>query len=154
MALVVAGLAVTSGCGEPPSGGAGAKAPGFDEVRHDEGPVRARFPELGDPERVAWVARPLGEADPRVPGPTDVRMSGVVRLSAGTAESLRSVYAWRVTEAGPKVLPELSSHVPDDASWQVADAYEPGAEASGELHCDFGRRVVVFDAVNPPRATS
>lgn len=156
LATVVMGAMAVAGCGAQRSDAArpeaSASASAEARVRHDKQPVRVRFPQLGDFERVAWSASPLGEADARVPGPTDVRMSGIVWLTAADAASLRSAYAWRTANAGPDVLDGLSAHVPDDVSWQVTAVYAESAEGAAVFHADFDRKVVVFDAVNPPRA--
>ncbi|CAL9345043.1 hypothetical protein [Streptomyces sp. enrichment culture] len=154
--VLVALSAALSGCGGPADGtGAGPNAVGGG-LREDPGPVRARFPEFGDFEAVVWRGEALGDGGGRsVPGPTDVRMSGVVRLGGGDAAQLRKRYAWREAAGGPRVPGGLATRIPAGARWwssadftrAVTDGRHPAS-----FHVDLDRRVLVFDAVNPARA--
>lgn len=154
---VLSASALLAGCVGPGHGGDPPPSPSASSVagavRHDEEPVRKRFPRLGDFERVAWQAGARGKTDARtlVPGPTDIRMSGIVWLAAEDAERLRTEFVWRAAEDGPKLLEGPAGYVPDGASWQVSEAFESSAANAATFHADFDRNVVVFDAVNPER---
>ncbi|WP_372345854.1 hypothetical protein [Streptomyces sp. KL116D] len=155
----VASMVVLAGCGTGPAEGRDtsrvAGAGSEDGVlRHDRKPVADRFPELGAFKSVVWASDVLGQDSRGVPGPSDVRMSGVVRLTAAQSGDLSKRYAWRSTPGRPDVMKPLSSHVPQAGEWKdSADFTEAvtGGRYSASFSIDFGRRVAVFDAVNPER---
>ncbi|MFJ9587467.1 hypothetical protein [Streptomyces acidicola] len=90
-------------------------------LRKDEEPVRVRFPEFGDFSSVVWKGEALGRNDrSSVPGPTDVRMSGVVRLTDADAARLRDGYAWQDASGTPEVPSDLRARVPSGAGGRRA----------------------------------
>ncbi|MFE5602860.1 hypothetical protein ACFQ8O_27190 [Streptomyces coelicoflavus] len=160
VALAVAVVAL-AGCGRHPgvADGAGPResktavsaAPG---IRRDEGPVRQRFPELGDVAGVEWTGEVLGSGRSSAPGPTDVRMSGVVRLTDADASRLSEEYVWQDGPGAPVVSSLLRSRVPRSTRWQTSTDFTADVTRgrySATFHADFGRQVIVFDAVNPER---
>ncbi|MFE5023485.1 hypothetical protein ACFRAO_09260 [Streptomyces sp. NPDC056656] len=123
-------------------------------LRHDRQPVADRFPELGDFTSVVWASDVLGQDSRGAPGPSDVRMSGVVRLTAAQSEDLRKRYAWHSTPERPDVVEHLASHVPQAGEWKDSDDFTEavtGGRYSASFSVDFGRGVAVFEAVNPER---
>jgi hypothetical protein len=153
MTAVLTGLLLLTGCGDDRDAprGAPAASSSVEAVRQDAGPVRARFPELGDFQDVRWQASVLGGTDSRVPGPTDVRMSGVVRLTPEKADYLRTAYRWEDAPAAPEVLGGVARRLPSGASWRISDEFGESLRNSAAMHVDFARNVVVFDARNPAR---
>ncbi|MFF0205654.1 hypothetical protein [Streptomyces sp. NPDC005017] len=125
-------------------------------LRYDEEPVRARFPEFGDFTSVVWRGEALGVSDRSVPGPTDVRMAGVVRLADADARRLRDGYSWRDAPAQPEVPADLGPHVPAGARWRTSDGFAravTGDRYPATFHADLERKLLVFEAVNPqPKA--
>ncbi|MET9734797.1 hypothetical protein ABZZ79_30410 [Streptomyces sp. NPDC006458] len=156
----VAALVLT-GCGEQPrpgspdrTGDSAARADRPEGLREDEEPVRARFPEFGDFTSVVWEGEVLGANDRSVPGPTDVRMAGVVHLADADARRLREGYSWQAASVRPRVPKDLLPHVPDGAHWRTSDGFTravTGDRYPATFHADLERRVLVFEAVNPQR---
>ncbi|WP_406729700.1 hypothetical protein WJ438_15570 [Streptomyces sp. GD-15H] len=157
-ALVLAALTL-SGCGRgPDSADAGpgreTRAPQSADpgVRQDRQPVRTHFPELGDFSSVIWKEEILGKDTSRVPGPSDVRVSGVVRLADADVARLKDDYAWRHEPSTPVVLSDIRPHVPAGTHWQTSEDFTAAVTQehySGAFHADFEQRIVVFDAINP-----
>ncbi|MFJ2744421.1 hypothetical protein ACIO3O_32760 [Streptomyces sp. NPDC087440] len=121
-------------------------------VREERGPVERRFPAFGEFVRVRWVREDLNSG--RAPGPSDVRMAGVVQLSARDADRLRTGYAWREgAEAGPSVPGAVGALLPDGARWRTSEGFAGdvtrGGRYAARFHVDFEMRVLVFDALNP-----
>ncbi|MET4660575.1 hypothetical protein ABID80_004301 [Streptomyces sp. PvP037] len=146
--LALAGVLV-AGCG------AGAGAASEPEVRRDEKVIRRYFPEFGDFEEVVWAGETLGD-DSRgsVPGPSDVRVSGVVRLAESDARRLRGAYEWRAAPDGPDVLPGIRPHVPGEADWLTSEGFTAtvtGGRYPGAFHLDLRKKTLVFDARNPTK---
>ncbi|MFR9675492.1 hypothetical protein [Streptomyces sp. TR02-1] len=164
--LAAAGAALCAslltGCGDdggqvaaaaPGSEGVPASTAADDGVRLDKKLVKAYFPEFGNVVSVAWKGSLLD--DPTAPGPSDVRVVGVVELSAVDVRSLRDAYTWRDGPDEPKVPAELLPRLPEDARWQVSREFtrtvtRDGAY-SGSFFVALDRRTVVFDAVNPEK---
>ncbi|MFD8429799.1 hypothetical protein ACFV1R_19580 [Streptomyces coelicoflavus] len=142
---------VADGAGPRESRAAVSGAPG---IRRDEGPVRQRFPELGDVAGVEWTGEVLGKRRSSAPGPTDVRMSGVVRLTDADASRLSEEYVWQDGPGTPVVSSLLRPRVPESTRWQTSaefTAVVTRGRYSAAFHADFDRQVIVFDAVNPER---
>ncbi|MFE2439673.1 hypothetical protein [Streptomyces sp. NPDC059409] len=160
VAVAVAVVAL-SGCGRHPgvADGAGPREPtavvsAAPAIRRDEEPVRQRFPELGDVAGVEWTGEVLGGGRSSAPGPTDVRMSGVVRLTDADASRLSEEYVWQDGPGTPVVSSLLRPRVPESTRWQTSADFTADVTRgrySATFHADFGRRVIVFDAVNPER---
>ncbi|MFI7409668.1 hypothetical protein ACIBU0_13490 [Streptomyces sp. NPDC049627] len=124
-------------------------------LRQDEEPVRARFPEFGDFSSTLWKGEALGGTDrTSVPGPTDVRMSGIVRLTDADAARLRKDYAWQDTSRQPELPGGLRAQVPAGARWQTSADFTravTGDRYTATFLADLERKVLIFDAVNPER---
>ncbi|NUP15657.1 MAG: hypothetical protein HOZ81_06090 [Streptomyces sp.] len=133
-----------------------AASPAADGLRKDEEPVRVRFPEFGDFASVVWKGETLGQ-DSResVPGPTDVRMSGIVRLTDTDAARLKDAYTWQNTSAQPDLPTDLRAQLPSDGPrWQTSTDFTravTGDRYTATFHADLDRKMLVFDAVNPEK---
>ncbi|MCF6525026.1 hypothetical protein [Streptomyces sp. JJ36] len=115
------------------------------------------FPEFGALQSVVWKGEVLGEGRSAVPGPSDLRVSGVAVLTAAAAGELRTAYAWQDAPGTPSVLADVRPHVPESPRWQVSDAFTSavtGERYSGSFSVDFTRKVVVFDTRNPEKPPS
>lgn len=124
-------------------------------MRHDRKPIADRFPCLGDFQAVTWQAKALGTGAPRVPGPTDLRLAGVVRLAPGDAKRLRNAFPWRVGGGKPSVLSGVAPQVPSAAAWRVSESFTrsvTGGRYRADFFADFSRNLLVFDTVNPAPA--
>lgn len=145
LGLVLTGVLV-AGCG----GDAGS-APEHG-VRRDAKVVRQYFPELGDFEEVVWTGELLGDARSAVPGPSDFRISGMVRLSASDTRRLRSEYTWQNGPGRPDVLAGIRARLPGRADWKTSDEFTASVTEggyAGSFHVDFQKNTLVFDARNP-----
>ncbi|EME52734.1 hypothetical protein [Amycolatopsis decaplanina] len=86
-------------------------------VRTDPAPVAETFPEVGEIVEASWVEEKLGAAEGRVaaPGPTDYRLSALVKLGPGAARKVRSDHE---CHAGVPAVPEpLKGLVPSGVAW-------------------------------------
>ncbi|MEU2234862.1 hypothetical protein [Streptomyces vietnamensis] len=147
--LLIALVGGCAGAAEPPARTASQQAP---EIERDRKPVERRFPQFGNFTGVAWAAAPLGVADSRVPGPTDVRMSGVVTLAKADVRRLLKEYHWAPAEELPDVLGSVAPRVPAGAAWRTSEAFTSavtGEAYSASFHLDPVAGVMVFDAVDP-----
>ncbi|CAM5250836.1 hypothetical protein GCM10010329_07820 [Streptomyces spiroverticillatus] len=162
-ATILAGAMVVAltGCGEAQdtAGWVPAKERAEAQVRQDRAPVERRFPAFGEFVRARWVGVSLN--NPRLPGPTDVEMAGVVDLSARDAERLRTRYEWREAAGSGTALPgAVTPLLPEGAHWRTSDAFDREVTRDGSysatFRVDFEKRVLTFDAVNPaaPPATA
>jgi hypothetical protein len=70
-------------------------------VRRDEKVIRQYFPEPGDFEEVVWTGELLGDSRSSVPGPSDFRVSGMIRLTESDTRRLRSEYVWQAAPGRP-----------------------------------------------------
>ncbi|MEU0398847.1 hypothetical protein ABZ318_01085 [Streptomyces sp. NPDC006197] len=125
------------------------------EVRTDREPVEKRFPQFGRFTGVEWAATPLGQADSRVPGPTDVRLSGVATLARADVQRLLKEYDWVPAGQPPAVLGSIASEVPEGAAWRTSGEFTSEVTRdvyTGSFHLDPEAGVMVFDAVNPTAA--
>ncbi|GAA3391788.1 hypothetical protein [Streptomyces roseoviridis] len=130
-AVAAVTTAVLGGCGT-----AAGEKPVAPQVRTEERPIERRFPEFGDIESTRWSARPLGDQDSRVPGPTDVRLEGRATLSARDVRRLLDAYRW----------------TPADGPWLTSEGFTAAVTEgryAADLRLDPTARVVRFDAVNP-----
>ncbi|MEU0566877.1 hypothetical protein ABZ297_16005 [Nonomuraea sp. NPDC005983] len=115
-----------------------------------------RFPIFGNVSAAHWCGIVLTEQNSRVPGPTDIRLVGIVRLSPS---------AWKkVLAAGGDFEQTVPSNVPDeirqkcaaDAQWTFSEAFDTavtGDAYSGRFYVDFVSRSILIDVVNPQPAT-
>ncbi|MFB6836839.1 hypothetical protein [Streptomyces sp. NPDC056361] len=148
--LVVLSLTTAVGCtGERRSGAAPEKAP--PKVRHDEAPIASSLPQLGDVESVEWTYEPLGVADPRVPGPTDLELKGFARLTEADVRRLTKQYAWTEAAEPPPTPPPGAGA---GTRWQTSAAFEAAAVSGAsaedaEFRLDPAGRVIVFRLLNP-----
>ncbi|GGW85257.1 hypothetical protein GCM10010297_02490 [Streptomyces malachitofuscus] len=145
LGLVLTGVLV-AGCG------AVAGSTPSDGVRRDAKVVRQYFPELGDFEEVVWTGELLGDARSAVPGPSDFRVSGVIRLTSSDTRRLRSEYAWQNGPGRPDVLAGIRPHLPGQAAWRTSDEFTATVTEgryTGSFHVDFQKHTLVFDARNP-----
>ncbi|MFV0134047.1 hypothetical protein ACLGIH_12525 [Streptomyces sp. HMX87] len=155
---------VPSGCGHrtEPADAASAQESraaetGEPGIRQDKEPVRKYFPELGHFDAVEWTGEVLGKGRSSVPGPSDIRVSGVVRLADADVARLSKDYAWQDEPGAPVVLSTIRPRVPGSAQWQTSEDFETAVTQgrySATFYADFERKVIVFDAVNPEKKTA
>ncbi|MFI1654600.1 hypothetical protein ACH4ZU_06605 [Streptomyces sp. NPDC020472] len=146
-------LSLVGGCGGAtgPQARPASQRPPEAEVRTDRAPVERRFPQFGRFTGVEWAAAPLGHADSRVPGPTDVRLSGVATLAKADVERLLKEYRWVPAEEPPTVLGGIAPRVPEGAKWRTSEEFTSEVTRNvytGEFHLDAAAGLMVFDAVN------
>lgn len=165
--LLVAGLALISGCGSSVADTASARNPSNPPARsteqedsepkieRDREAVLERFPELGDITGVEWVTKDFGRPS-EMPGPTDFRVSGAAQLSQPDAKRLQQEYEWVPAANLPTTLEGIASKVPGDVAWKVSEGFT-FAVTSGAYEASFfldpAAGVMVFDAVNPSVAS-
>ncbi|MGW0284730.1 hypothetical protein ACWDXT_16645 [Streptomyces sp. NPDC003236] len=147
---VSASLAPLTSCASPGDGG---DERGRCSVRTDPAPIEKRFPAFGTPERTHWCGVVLNAGDERVPGPTDVRLVGVVRLApAAFARVVGDLGENPVAEA-PRGLPdEIADLLPGEARWQRSDRLDRAVTQgryTGSFHVDTAHRTVLVDCVDP-----
>lgn len=155
-ALLVAGLALTS-CtpalvrDRNPRGSATPSAPA---VRTDRHLIAKRFTALGDFTRVHWQGSVMGDADPRVPGPTDVHVQALVVLRPDTLAATTSRYDWTPAPTQwttKRPTAQLRPFLPAHGDWQASEQYtkdvcDPAGYA-GDVYLDAAHGVVFLDAV-------
>jgi predicted small secreted protein len=169
--LITVALAVASvllaGCGnENRSAGAASSSAGESRddadwksdqgIRRDKELVKKYFPELGDFDDVVWKGEILGDARSVMPGPSDIQVSGVVRLADADATKLRQDYIWQAEPGTPVVLSDVRSYVPKSAQWQTSMGFTTAVTEgrySARFYADFDQKVIVFDARNPRKKT-
>ncbi|MFI5566156.1 hypothetical protein ACIA6T_02005 [Streptomyces sp. NPDC051740] len=143
------GSADTAGAPESRSGEIGE--PG---IRQDEDLVRKYFPELGDFDSVEWAGETLGKGRSSVPGPSDFRVSGVVRLADADVARLSKDHAWRNEPGTPVVLGTVRPRLPAGVQWQTSEDFVTAVTQgrySATFYADFERKLIVFDAVSPEK---
>jgi hypothetical protein len=158
-ALVAAGLLAASGCGpvDAPKGAA-ASAPGpaggpaAFVFRTEKEPIEGRFRWLAPVRSVRWTAFALGNADDRVPGPTDYEVDGVAWLTPAQLTALRADWTWHQESPAdypPGLDPSLAT-----GTWWHSDEFDAARHLeSGRFYLDPERGEVYFSVLNPPAAT-
>ncbi|MGA5030259.1 MULTISPECIES: hypothetical protein [unclassified Streptomyces] len=117
------------------------------DVRRDAKVIRQYFPELGAFEEVVWTGELLGDARAAVPGPSDFRVSGMVRLTASDTRRLRTEYTWQGAPEGPAVLADMRPYGPGQADWKTSDGFTATVTEgryAGSFHVDFQKNTLVF----------
>jgi hypothetical protein len=136
----------------------GVSASPVEGIRRDEAVVSKYFPEFGHPKSVAWAGDVLGDGRSGVPGPSDVRISGVVWLSDFDAARIQHGYTWRPTPSAPDVVNAVQDQVPESSEWQSSEDFHSEVTERGRYFAtfavDFTRKVLVFNARNPEKKTS
>ncbi|MEC3973870.1 hypothetical protein [Amycolatopsis sp. H20-H5] len=97
-AITVATALVTAGCGAPP-----------DELRHELGPLVARFPGIGQPISATWVLWDNNSDRLSGPGPTTSWIDAIVELEPRRAAELLATASNGGT---PAVRDALRPHLP------------------------------------------
>ncbi|WP_225802828.1 hypothetical protein [Streptomyces sp. NK15101] len=146
-------LALVGGCGgvTGPSARSASQQPPEAKVETDREPVEKRFPQFGRFTGVEWAAAPLGRADSRAPGPTDVRLSGVAALAKADVRRLVEEYDWAPAEEPPDVLGGIAPRVPAGTAWRTSREFTSEVTRgayTGEFHLDPAAGLMVFDTVN------
>ncbi|MFF0851674.1 hypothetical protein ACFYVM_11580 [Streptomyces sp. NPDC003280] len=143
-------LAPLTSCASPDDG---ANASGRCSVRTDRAPLEKRFPLFGKPERAHWCGVVLGAGDARVPGPTDVRLAGVVVLAPGAFARVVRYLGAHPVAAAPEGLPEeIVEFLPRGAGWRRSDRLDRSVSQgrySGSFLVDTAHRAVLVDCVDP-----
>ncbi|MFJ9796989.1 hypothetical protein [Streptomyces sp. NPDC101145] len=158
LALPAAGCAAAAGPGPGAPRDRASATPPPPVRRYDPGPVEARFPQLGPLVDVTWAVwtPPGAHGRQLVPGPTDVRLSGVARLAPAHARRLLAEYAWTPAATPPAPLDAVAATVPPGARWRTSAGFVQAVTRGryrADFHFDPAGRLMVFDAVDPTRAT-
>jgi len=152
--VVLASLAPLTSCASPDDGGDGQ---GRCSVRSDPAPIEKRFPVLGTPERAHWCGVVLNAGDGRVPGPTDVRLVGVVELAPEAFARIVEDLGENPVAEAPKGLPdEIVKFFPGQARWRRSDRLDRSITQeryTGSFHVDTAHRAVLVDCVDPVSPT-
>ncbi|WP_250403960.1 hypothetical protein [Streptomyces cellostaticus] len=147
---VSAALAALTACASPDDGAAGQDRC---SVRSDPAPIERRFPAFGTPERVHWCGVVLNAGDGRVPGPTDVRLVGVVELAPAAFAGIVEDLGEDPVAQAPQGLPgEIVEFLPGEARWRRSDRLDRSVTQgryTGSFHVDTAHRVVLVDCVDP-----
>lgn len=165
---VLAGLVVASlaSCSAPDgdrtaapgaSRGGGRATTAGCAVRSDLSPIMKRFPLFGSPRRAHWCGVSLNGGDERVPGPSDVRMVGVVELTGAAFDRVVAAMGGRPVAETPDKLPgEITGFLPRQATWlrsqELDRAISRGLYTASFL-VDRAHRAVIMDCVDPVLAT-
>ncbi|MCB5183031.1 hypothetical protein [Streptomyces antimicrobicus] len=123
--------------------------------RTETGPITVRFPEFGPLAATTWCGTtPPSGSRPSVPGPTDVRLFGV--LTPGDAARVRAYLddpSYAFAPSAPERVPqELRGSLPQDAVWvssRKLDRQITGGRYGGRFHLDRTSGQVVFDCLDP-----
>ena len=85
----------------------------------DPGPVAKTFPELGKISEASWVEEKMGGAEGRVsaPGPTDYRLSALVKLGPSVVPKVLSWYECSQVDQLPETPERLKALIPAKVSW-------------------------------------
>ncbi|AUI56967.1 hypothetical protein [Amycolatopsis sp. BJA-103] len=108
--VITAAVVLTAACTSPPP-------PKEPVVSTDPAPVAEEFPEVGEIVEASWVEERMGVSEGRIeaPGPTDLRLSAVVKLRP---EAVSRVMAGKNCHAGAPVAPEpLKALLPTGVAW-------------------------------------
>ncbi|MFK0250957.1 hypothetical protein ACIQUM_40210 [Amycolatopsis azurea] len=90
-------------------------------VHTDPAPVAKTFPEVGEIVEASWVEEKMGASEGRVaaPGPTDYRLSALVKLGPGGAQKVLSGYE---CHTGVPAAPEqLKALLPSGVAWRSCE---------------------------------
>ncbi|BAU86858.1 hypothetical protein SLA_5989 [Streptomyces laurentii] len=145
-------------CGGPDGGSGGGKDTTLVPcaVRHETDQVTARFPSFGPLRSTSWCDRWHDYGERGVPGPTDVRMVGI--LDPVDDRAVRDDLAdptLAFEPATPAGLPaEIEKLLPEDAEWRVSEPVSrrlTEERYSGTFFYDARSGQVLFDCVNPRR---
>lgn len=119
-------------------------------VRTDAAPITKRFPALGAPAELHWQGGAAGKDTGGVPGPTDVRIQGLIVLPPEVVTAAQKDYQFKPATAGPDLSAELQPFAPKDAVWQVSDAFTRQVRTSsysGTVLLDPASRTVWLDLI-------
>lgn len=129
------------------SGSTGASA-----LRHETDPIERRFPEFEEIRSTSWVSKVLNAGSSGVPGPSDVRLTGVAAISASAVSGITEKYPCKKSRISFAIPKTLSGEIKQSDGWcsskELDQAITQGSY-EGTFYLDVDRRVVVFDAVNP-----
>ncbi|MFJ9741918.1 hypothetical protein [Streptomyces sp. NPDC101166] len=124
-------------------------------VRQEIDQVTARFPAFKELESTSWCGiTPKSES--RVPGPTDVRLVGVLN-SVDDAAVRKHVEdpALSFKPLAPQDVPsEIEKALPEGAQWMASEQFDKlitGDLYSGTFYIDEKSAQVLFDCMNPIR---
>ncbi|WP_410658718.1 hypothetical protein [Amycolatopsis sp. lyj-112] len=109
---LVAAVVLTAACTPAPP-----PAPKEPVVHTDPAPVAETFPEVGEIVEASWVEERVGTSEGRIeaPGPTDLRLSALVKLRI---EAVSKVISGAKCKAGSPTPPEsLKALVPSGVAW-------------------------------------
>ncbi len=123
-------------------------------VRSDPAPITRRFPLFGTPRRAHWCGVLVnGGGGDRVPGPSDVRMVGVVELTAPAFAKVEAGMGAHPAAGSPGTLPaEVVRFLPDHATWLRSPRLDRSISRglyTASFLVDRARRAVVLDCVDP-----
>lgn len=115
-------------------------------IRTERGFPAEQVPGLGEFLDVHWQVGTPANPCSRVPGPTDWRYQGVVRLRPADARALAAAYPWEPVATEPALWPGLSPYVPAGVRWRQSVRYDEGYAGTRHLrlHLDPDRAVALF----------
>ncbi|MFD8968079.1 hypothetical protein ACFV0C_24320 [Streptomyces sp. NPDC059568] len=163
MAGVIAAVVVSGCAGAADTAVEGSRAraqaseSGPSDVRHDRKPIRDRFPEFGEISGTSWVSDVLNDGRSEVPGPSDIRLTGVASVSAAAVAGISERYSWKASQPPSSVPKALLSELPTEGDWRTSadfDAAVTRGDYDGTFYLSAERGVVLFDAVSPVRRSS
>ncbi|MCP3820394.1 hypothetical protein NLX86_20525 [Streptomyces sp. A3M-1-3] len=124
-------------------------------VRQDVDQITARFPEFRELEYTSWCGiTPKSES--RVPGPTDVRLVGVLNsMDDAAVRKYVEDPALSFKPLAPRDVPsEIAKVLPEGAQWMASEQFDKlitGDLYSGTFYVDKKSAHVLFDCMNPIR---
>lgn len=127
-------------------------------VRTDSDPIKKRFPQFGEPKRSHWCSIVLGKGDSRVPGPTDVRLVGVVEVTPEVMEKISGADPSGFAPARPEDVPSpISEAFPEirEGKWVESARFDESV-TRGLYTAGFclnrSAHLILVDSVNPAPA--
>ena len=114
-------------------------------LQTDPEPLRKRFVALADFSSCQWIGGSIGNPG-GLPGPSDVYIKGIIRLSPRGLDALRIKYQWIAA-----TLPEVPDPLRKEAEsndWQKCDSFTKDAMPAGfdgHLYLDPKRQLVYVD---------
>ncbi|MET9881906.1 hypothetical protein ABZZ20_01885 [Streptomyces sp. NPDC006430] len=142
----------------PPTASGHGRLTGTCTVRTETDPIASRFPELGRIGSTTWCGMQPASAGrlAGAPGPTDVRLFGVLRpQDVAAVRAYLDDPSYAFAAAVPQDVPEkIRDVLPTGARWvssETFDALVTGGHYDGDFYVDAVSGQVVFDCMNPDR---
>ncbi|MFJ4776610.1 hypothetical protein [Streptomyces sp. NPDC088762] len=151
-------LAASTSCatpGAPQQQKGHGRLMGVCEARTELDQIGARFPEFGPLASTTWCGM-VPAQDSRVPGPTDVRLFGVLTpQDPATVRVYLDDPSYAFTPSAPEDVPaEIGASLPPDAEWVSSEKLTravTGGRYDGDFLLDRRSGRVLFDCLDPHR---